>query len=78
MIMKRDDYIFGSHHFWTHFWCGFIVGAVLGGWISWGLFDSRWIGFALTAVIALIIAFCCGRWGDPAWEWIIERLGWFV
>jgi hypothetical protein len=71
--MKRDDYISGPHHCWVHFWCGLIFGAGIGAWLSSKLFDT-WPPFvALTAAIALVVALCCGRWGDAAWEWI----GWF-
>ena len=76
--MKSDDYILRSHHFWIHFCCGLIFGAGLGAWISWGLFDDWWSFIALTAAVALVIAFCCDRWGDGAWEWIVERLWWFT
>jgi hypothetical protein len=72
--MNRDDYICGGHHFWVHFWCGSILGAGLGASFGWGLFDSHWEFVASTAVIALIAALCCGRWGDSAWEWIIGLL----
>jgi hypothetical protein len=74
--LKRDDYILGGHYFWIHFWCGLIFGAGLGAWISSELCDSRRAFIALTAAIALVVALCCGRWGDSAWEWI-GRLWWF-
>lgn len=73
VAMKRDDYISGPHHFWIHFWCGLIFGAAFGARISWGLFDSGWERIALAAAVALGFAFCCGRWGDAAWEWIGGR-----
>jgi hypothetical protein len=70
--MKRDDYILGGHHFWIHFWCGLVFGAGLGAWIGWDLFDSRWAFIGLTAASALMIAFCCGRWGDSAWDFLMR------
>jgi hypothetical protein len=75
--MKRDDYIAGGHHFWVHFWCGLVVGAGLGAWISSGLFDSGRARIAMSVTMALVIAFCCGRWGDRAWEWIVGLFWWF-
>jgi hypothetical protein len=76
LCMKKDDYILGGHHFWVHFWCGLIFGAGLGAWVSSGLFEGRLAFTAATAAIALVVALCCGRWGDSAWETIL-RLWWF-
>ena len=77
-MKKRDDYIAGSHHYWTHFWCGLIFGAGLGVWVGWWIFDSGW-RLVLTAIVAsLAIAYSCGRWADRAWHWIIERLPWLT
>jgi hypothetical protein len=70
--MKKDDYVSGAHHYWVHFWCGLVFGAGLGAGISWDLFDSRGAFIASTAGIALVVAICCGRWGDSAWEWIAQ------
>jgi hypothetical protein len=72
--MKQDDYIVGPHHFWIHFWCGLVFGAGIGAWISSELFDSTLAFIAVTAVIALVVAYCCGRWGDPVWQRIIQVL----
>jgi hypothetical protein len=74
--MKNDDYILDGHHFWIHFVCGFVVGAGCGAWISWSLFSSWWAFGALTAVIALAVAHCCGRWGESAWERILDCFWW--
>jgi hypothetical protein len=71
-FVKRDDYISGPHHFWIHFWCGLVVGAGLGVRISWALFDSAWAIITLTTMAALTFAFCCGRWGDSAWGFLME------
>jgi hypothetical protein len=77
--MKQDrDYISGPHHFWIHFWCGLVFGGVLGtGW-SWQVFESGLLIFVGGAVTALVIAFCCGRWGDSVWHWILEQLPWIT
>jgi hypothetical protein len=70
--MKRDDYILSGHHFWVHFWCGLIFGACLGARVSGDLFDSRRAFISATAAIALVVALCCGYWGDSAWEKIMQ------
>ena len=64
--LKHDDYIAGPHHFWIHFWCGLVFGGALGAWWSWRLFESGVLIFAGAAFSALVIAYCCGRWGDLA------------
>ncbi len=56
-----------------HFWCGLMVGGPLGAWISWGLFETLWASFGLAAAIALFLAYCAGKWGDPFWYWIINH-----
>jgi len=77
-MKKQDDYIAGAHHYWTHFWCGLIFGGGVGAWIGWGLFDGGW-PLALTAVVvAVATAYSSGRWGDRAWQWMIERLPWIT
>lgn len=75
--MKQcDDYISGAHHYWLHFVCGLLFGAAIGSWIGWQLFDGAW-GLGVTATLgSLAAAFSCGRWGDRAWHWMIERLPW--
>jgi hypothetical protein len=74
--MKRDDYISGPHRFWFHFWCGFVFGGALSTWISLSFFESP-TGILVTAGAgALIIAYCCGRWGDSTWYWLLDRLRW--
>jgi hypothetical protein len=41
-----------------------------------GLFNT-WLPFvASTMAIGLIVAFCCGRWGDSAWEFLLYFLLW--
>jgi hypothetical protein len=76
--LKNDDNIADAARFWIHFWCGLIFGGGLGAIISWGAFDSRWAFIASTAAIALVVGYCCGRWGDSAWCWIIEKLPWLT
>jgi hypothetical protein len=70
--MKSDNYILGSHYFWIHFWCGLVFGTGLGAGISWELFDVSWTFAISTAAIALTVAFCCGRWGDSAWHFLMQ------
>jgi hypothetical protein len=77
-MKKKDDYIAGSHHYWTHFFCGLVFGAGMGAWMGWHWFDSREAIVGTTAVVSLVVALSCGRWGDPAWQWIIENLLWFT
>jgi hypothetical protein len=74
--MNKDEYVAGPHHFWTHFWCGIVFGSGVGAWISSGLFNN-WLPFvASTIAIGLIVAFCCGRRGDSAWEFLLYFLLW--
>jgi hypothetical protein len=68
--MKSDEYMLGGHHFWVHFWCGLVFGGGFGAWMFYGLFDNWAANVGLTALIALVFALCCGRWGDAAWEMI--------
>lgn len=65
-----------SHHYWTHFWCGFVFGLCAGAWLGWCLFDGGWALVVTVTVTASVVALCCGRWGDRAWHWILERLHW--
>jgi hypothetical protein len=74
--MKKDDYLLGGHHRWVHFWCGLVFGAGLGAWIGWGLFNTAWDVAAIAAATGLVFGLCCGRWGDSAWQWFLERLWW--
>ena len=74
-VAKRDEYVVGPHHFWIHFWCGLVFGVVFGAWIAFGIFENGWVAFVLTIALALLVAYCCGRWGDPAWRWFIKMLG---
>jgi hypothetical protein len=77
-MKKQDDYIAGSHHSGIHFWCGLVFGGGIGAWVGWSLFDGGW-GMAVTAmVISLTFACSCGRWGDRAWQWLLERLHWIT
>jgi hypothetical protein len=77
-MKKHDDYILGSQHFWVHFSCGLMFGGLLGAWYSWQLFDSTTFIVIGMVITALVVAYCCGRWGDSAWHWIIERLPWLL
>ncbi|HEX3628207.1 MAG TPA: hypothetical protein VH280_22590 [Verrucomicrobiae bacterium] len=66
--MKRHDYTYGSLGGWLNFSLGLVVGGGMGAWVCWGPIDTRWLFIALTATIALIVATCCGLWGNAAWE----------
>ena len=74
--MNREDYIAGGHHFWIHFWFGLVLGAGFGLWISSGFSDHPSTVIVSTSVIALVIAFSAGRWGDPIWRGILWCLSW--
>jgi hypothetical protein len=77
-MKKHDDYISGPHHFWIHFWCGLVFGGLTSLWIGWSLFESTAVVLIVAGIAALVIAYCCGRWGDAAWQWLIERLPWLT
>jgi len=70
--MKNNRSIYGAHIFWFHFLGGLTVGAGMGAWICRGLFHHLWAFIPLTAIIALLVAFCCGLWGGSAWEAILQ------
>jgi len=76
-MKKQDDYIAGPHSYWIHFWCGLVFGALLGAWIGWQMFDGGWAIACTAFVTSSAVAYSCGRWGDPAWHWIISRVNWF-
>ena len=73
---KRDEYISGPHSFWIHFTWGLVFGAVVSTWIGNWFFESTAPIVGSAALGALAIAYCCARWGDSAWSWLIERLRW--
>jgi len=73
-----NDFWTGPHHFWTHFWCGLMIGAGLGAWLGWQMFDSGWRILATMVVVALVVAYSGGRWGDRFWECLIGNLWWFT
>lgn len=73
---KKQDYLMGRHAFWIHFTWGFAFGGGMGAWLGSSLFDSHWAIITLAIVLALIVACCCGRWGDSAWEWMTDHLSW--
>jgi hypothetical protein len=77
-MKKHDDYISGPHHFWIHFWCGLLFGGLVSAWISWQFFETRALILVSTGIAAPVIAYCCGRWGDSAWHWLIQKLQWWV
>jgi hypothetical protein len=71
---QQDDYVAGPHHYGTHLICGIIFGAILGGWTGSQLSNSGWIVLGAAVLGAFCVGYSCGRWGDRAWHWIIERL----
>jgi hypothetical protein len=75
-MKKHDDYISGPHHFWIHFWCGLVFGAIVSTWVSCSLFESTPIILITAGPGALVIAYCCGRWGDSAWQWLLDQWPW--
>jgi hypothetical protein len=76
-MKKQDDYIAGPHQYWIHFGCGLVFGAGSGSWIGALLFDADWLVVVTAGILALAVAYSCGRWGDRAWHWIIQQLPWF-
>lgn len=77
-MKKYDHYVAGSHPYWTHFWCGLLLGAGIGAWIGWWGFDECWAVPVTAIAVSLVVAYSCGRWGDQAWDWIIQRLWWIT
>ena len=75
-MKEHEDYISGKSHFWIHFWCGLVFGGAIGTWISRTIFDSTSVIVIGAGITAVVIAFCCGRWGDAAWERLIRFLPW--
>ena len=77
-MKNYDEYVAGEHHHRMHFWCGLVFGALLGTWVGWWVFESGWPIVVTAGAFAAGIAYSCGRWGDRAWHWIIERLPWLT
>jgi hypothetical protein len=79
-VKQHDDYISGRHHYWLHFWCGFWVGAALGGWIGFEFDLNAWPSLLVSASIALVIAYSCGRRGERAWSRLADwfRRSWWI
>jgi hypothetical protein len=75
---KQDDYIVGPHNYWLHFWLGGVMGLGLGWWVGFNIFEAGLGVLAIAVTAAVIVAFSCGRWGDRAWRWIIQRLHWLT
>ena len=75
-MSKHDEYISGPHDSRIYFFCGLVFGAVVSTWISVTIFESAAFILTSAAFGALVIAFCCARWGDSAWYWLIEHLPW--
>ena len=75
--MRYEEKISGPHDRRVHAGCGLLFGGVLGVVFSMNTFESMPWFIAGTVGVAVIIAYCCARWGDPMWHWLIERLHWF-
>lgn len=75
-MRKRNEYVSGPHDFWSHFVFGLVFGVVASTSFSLWFFESAEFIIATTAAGALVIAYCCARWGDSAWYWLIEHLPW--
>ena len=71
-----NGYINGPHNFWIHLAFGLVFGVLISVWLSVQLFDSVSSILGSTAVGAVLIAYCCGRWGDSSLHWIIKHLNW--
>jgi hypothetical protein len=71
-----NNYITGPHNFWMHFAFGLVFGVLVSAWVSVQLFDSASYILGSASIGAVLIAYCCGRWGDSAWHWLIEHLSW--
>jgi hypothetical protein len=63
---------------WNHFGLGIAFGAGVGTWISWGLFEQVYTFAAATLLISIAVGYSCGRWGERAWEWIVDNFWWFT
>ena len=72
--MTNDEYVNGPHNFWMHFLCGFVFGAVISGLLSRQLFERPEFLVMGTLVGAFVIAYCCARWADSAWHWLLRSV----
>lgn len=61
-----------------HFACGLLFGGALGVWIAWQLCDGVTSFSIVLVLVALSFAWASARWGDAAWEWVMERFNWFT
>jgi len=76
--MKKSDYPAGSHHAGIHFWCGLVFGGGIGVWVGGSLFEGGGAMVVTAVASALTFAWACARWGDRAWQWLLERLAWLA
>ena len=78
-MQQRDDYVFGSHHYWLHFGCGFVLGAALGAHATLGV-ASKPVVVVVSLVGGLLLGRFAGRWGDRGWKRVSEllRLWWGI
>lgn len=75
--MRYDEKVSGPHDRRVHAGCGLIFGALLGVFFSMNTFETL-AGFVIGTVgVAVIIAYCCARWGDPIWLLLTKHLSWF-
>ncbi len=77
-MKNRDRYVCGEHDFWVHFCCVAVVGAIQGAIVGLSFFSRGW-AILLTIILgASCIGFCCGCWGDAAWEWVLASFEWLL
>jgi len=73
--MAEGDSYWHGRHFWTHFWIGLIIGGAAGAWFSIRVFESVWAVLGVSALTALVVGYCGGKWGDPFWYGLLEWWG---
>lgn len=76
-MKQHDDYTSGPHSYRVHFWCGLVFGAIVGAWFSRNFFDSPILVCLGALTTGLACGLFCGRWGDSAWQRLLERLRWW-
>lgn len=73
-MKQHVDFVSGPHHHGWHFVAGLLVGALFGHRLGSWLFDNQILTWTATAAAAVGLAIFCGRWGEPAWQWVGDRL----
>lgn len=75
---NRQEYVSGSYDRRVCFFCGLLFGAALGVCLGWELCEHVTTFVLVLAVSALSFAWASARYADAAWEWVMDRLNWFV